>query len=261
MKKQVKNKKVKAAIILLSVLLAVSIAALAAVLIHNRRSAVKPAAATVPDNLITSETDVTSDTPVSSESAAQENKTVTAESKKEKENSVTLRLYKRNAQDNEPFNVQNMLPGDSETKYFRVRVSHNGAVTVKFHADIRHGYEKLAEVLKVKVTLLTTGEEMYDGLMRDMPASVAHTLNSQNDAEDELYYKITAYLDTSVGNDYQYKSLIADFRWQVEEEGNLIPPKTGDNSAIVPWAVAAAVSGLFIVILIVRRRKEENENA
>ena len=38
-----------------------------------------------------------------------------------------------------------MFPGDKETKYFRVRVSHNGMVTVRYHADVRQGSEKLAE--------------------------------------------------------------------------------------------------------------------
>jgi len=121
--------------------------------------------------------------------------------------------------------------------------------------------EKLAEVLKVKITLLTTGEEMYNGLMRDMPKSLSHTLNSNGDAEDELYYEITAYLETDTGNEYQNKQLTADFKWWVEETGNLIPPKTGDSSAVLPWAAAAAVSGCVIIVLIARRRREEEENA
>lgn len=116
-------------------------------------------------------------------------------------------------------------------------------------------------MLKVKITLLTTGEEMYDGLMRDMPKSLSHTLNSNGDAEDELYYEITAYLETDTGNEYQNKQLTADFKWWVEETGNLIPPKTGDSSAVLPWAAAAAVSGCVIIVLIARRRREEEENA
>lgn len=47
-------------------------------------------------------------------------------------------------------------------------------------ATVRAGYEKLAEVLQVRVKLLTTGETLYDGLVRDMPASVTHKLASAN---------------------------------------------------------------------------------
>ena len=265
MEKQTKNKKIKVIIILLSVLLVLSLVALAAVLVRNNRSRSAPAAVSVPDNLITSEEDTVSDIASSSEigvleSTPESSKAQnTAESKKEEKKAAALSLYKGKAEENEPFSVGNMFPGDSETKYFRVK--YNGTVTVHYRADVRTGYEKLAEVLKVKITLLTTGEEMYNGLMRDMPQSVAYTLKSEKNTEDELYYEITAYLDTSVGNDYQYKDLIADFRWWVEETGSLIPPKTGDTSSVILWIAVAAASGLFTVILIFRRRREEEKNA
>ena len=85
---------------------------------------------------------------------------------------------------------------------------------------------------------------------------------SKKSATDELYYEITAYLDTSVGNDYQNKDLIADFKWWVEETGNLDDsPQTGDTSNILLWAVLAAGSlGMIIILLVTRRRKEDEEN-
>ena len=155
-----------------------------------------------------------------------------------------------------------MFPGDSETKYFRVRVSYHDKITVHYKATVCPGYEKLAEVLKVRVKLLSTGETMYDGGIADMPESLTHKLASKKFTFDELYYEITAYLDTSVGNDYQSKDLIADFKWWVEETGNLDDsPQTGDTSNILLWAVLAACFGsMMILLLVVRRRKEENEN-
>ena len=155
-----------------------------------------------------------------------------------------------------------MFPGDSETKYFRVRVSYHDKVTVHYKAAVRPGYEKLAEVLKVRVRLLTTGETMYDGGIANMPESLTYKLSSQGSTVGELYYEITAYLDTSVGNEYQSKDLIADFKWWVEETGNLDnSPKTGDTANILPWAVLAVCSGSVIIILLVthkRRKEEEN---
>lgn len=95
-----------------------------------------------------------------------------------------------------------------------------------------------------------------------MPESLTHKLASQKTTTDELYYEITAYLDTSVGNDYQNKDLIADFKWWVEETGNLDDPTiTGDTSSIVLWAMLAACSGsMIILLLITRRRKEDKKN-
>lgn len=245
---------------------------------YNKLANNPPATVTVPDNLITPDEDTTkpdssesnSQAPDSSEtqtpsssadpssSAVQPTQSTTAEVKK----AATIELYNKQPEENTPFTVDNMFPGDAEIKYFCVRVSYHDKITVHYKATVRPGYEKLAEVLKVRVKLLSTGEMLYDGLMRDMPESLTHKLASKKSTTDELYYEITAYLDTSVGNDYQNKDLIADFKWWVEETGNLDDsPKTGDTSNILLWAVLAACSGsMMILLLVTRRRKEDEEN-
>ena len=271
------KKKIKIIIIVLAILLGLSLLALGGTLVYNKLANNTPATVTVPDNLITPDEDTTkpdssesssqapdsSDTQTPDGSAATSSSAVptqstTAEVKK----AATVELYNKQPEENTPFAVGNMFPGDSETKYFRVRVSYHDKITVHYKATVRPGYEKLAEVLKVRINLLSTGETMYDGLMRDMPESLAHKLASKKSATDELYYEITAYLDTSVGNDYQNKDLIADFKWWVEETGNLDDPTiTGDTSSIVLWAMLAACSGsMIILLLITRRRKEDKKN-
>ncbi len=264
-----RNKKNKTVIIILSALLGLSLLALGGTLVYNKIANSTPATVTVPDNLITPNEDTTksdssesnSQAPDSSEtqtpisSAVTFTQSTTAETKK----AATIELYNKQPEENTVFAVGNMFPGDSETKYFRVRVSYHDKITVHYKATVRRGYEKLAEVLKVRIKLLSTGETMYDGLMRDMPESLTHKLASKKSTADELYYEITAYLDTSVGNDYQNKDLIADFKWWVEETGNLDDsPKTGDTSNILLWAVLAACSlSMMILLLVTRRRKEE----
>ena len=271
------KKKIKIVIIILAILLGLSLLALGGTVIYNKIANNTLATVTVPDNLITPDEDTTkpdssesnsqapdsSDTQTPSSSAdasssAVPTQSTTAEAKK----AATIELYNKQPEENTPFAVGNMFPGDVETKYFRVRVSYHDKITVHYKATVRPGYEKLAEVLKVRVKLLSTGETMYDGLMRDMPESLTHKLASKKSTTDELYYEITAYLDTSVGNDYQNKDLIADFKWWVEETGNLDDsPKTGDTSNILLWAVLAAGSlSLIIILHVTRRRKEDEEN-
>lgn len=280
------KKKIKSIIIVLACLLGLSLLALGGTLIYNKIANTASATVTVPDNLITPDEDTSnpdnseSQAPDSSESNSQApnrsdtqaprssadasfsavtpTQNTTAEVKK----AATIELYNKQPEENTAFAVGNMFPGDSETKYFRVRVSYHDKITVHYKATVRPGYEKLAEVLKVRVNLLSTGETMYDGLMRDMPESLTHKLASKKSTTDELYYEITAYLDTSVGNDYQNKDLIADFKWWVEETGNLDDPTiTGDTSSIVLWAMLAACSGsMIILLLITRRRKEDKKN-
>lgn len=272
------KKKIKIVIIVLACLLGLSLLALGGTLVYNKLANNTPATMTVPDNLITPDEDTTkpdssesnSQAPDSSEtqtpsssadtssSAVQPTQSTTAEVKR----AATIELYNKQPEENTPFQVANMFPGDAEIKYFCVRVSYHDKITVHYKATVRPGYEKLAEVLKVRIKLLSTGEMLYDGLMRDMPESLTHKLASKKSTTDELYYEITAYLDTSVGNDYQNKDLIADFKWWVEETGNLDDsPKTGDTSNILLWAVLAACSGsMMILLLVVRRRKEDEEN-
>ena len=280
------KKKIKSIIIVLACLLGLSLLALGGTLIYNKIANTASATVTVPDNLITPDEDTSnpdnseSQAPDSSESNSQApnrsdtqaprssadasfsavtpTQNTTAEVKK----AATIELYNKQPEENTAFAVGNMFPGDSETKYFRVRVSYHDKITVHYKATVRPGYEKLAEVMKVRVKLLSTDETMYDGLMRDMPESLTHKLASKKSTTDELYYEITAYLDTSVGNDYQNKDLIADFKWWVEETGNPDDsPQTGDTSNILLWAVLAAGSlGMIIILLVTRRRKEDEEN-
>lgn len=270
-----KQNKIKIIIIVLAVLLALSLAALGGTLIYNKIANTTPATVTVPDNLITPDEDTTkpdssdtekpdsSDTQTPSSSADASSSAVPAQSTTaETKKAATIELYNKQPEENTAFAVGNMFPGDSETKYFRVRVSYHDKITVHYKATVRPGYEKLAEVLKVRVKLLSTGETMYDGGIADMPESLTHKLASKKSTTDELHYEITAYLDTSVGNDYQNKDLIADFKWWVEETGNLVnSPQTGDTSNILLWAVLAAGSlSMMILLLVTRRRKEDEEN-
>ena len=270
-----KQNKIKIIIIVLVVLLALSLAALAGTLIYNSLHDDTHATVTVPDNLITPESDASGDetsapTEGTSESgdgetsADKTNGTDQAEASAsaqstaaEAQKATSVKLFSKRPEENTPFQVGNMFPGDGETKYYRVQVSYHDAVTVHYHAAVRPGYEKLAEVMRVRVKLLTTGETMYDGLMRDMPESLTHKLASNKSTTDELYYEITAYLDTSVGNDYQNKDLIADFSWWVEETENLDSPQTGDSFNLYLWLCIASGS-LLLLILLWRKRKKED---
>ncbi len=156
-----------------------------------------------------------------------------------------MRLNTPDESGNTAFAVENMFPGDAETKDFTVKVNHKEPITLYYHADIRPGYEKLAEVMMVKIELPEKSITLYDGLMRDMPSALEHQLAAN---EKEVIYRITAYLDTSVGNDYQFKNLIADFRWWYEEEtsgGGEDPDPDKPSSAPVKFAAEKILDGQY----------------
>lgn len=273
-----KQNKIKKTIIVLAVLLALGVTALAGKLIYNYINSILQTTVSVPDNLITPEEDTGSSeasSPSGSPSGSEGSNssgtgtsgTVKPKPPASAQNTgtgtyaaTTINLYNKQPEDNKPFTSGNMLPGDADTQYFRVKVFYHKKATVHFHATIRPGYEKLAEVLKVRVKLLTTGVEMYDGLMRDMPENLTYQLPSPSAPDNELYYEITAYLDTSVGNEYQDKNLIADYKWCVDETYNLVNPDTGDNFNIILAAWITVCSGGIILFLLLRKRKEGEEN-
>ncbi len=270
MKHEEKNKKIKNVIILLLILWALSFTAFVGMIIYNKLEGGKVATVTVPDNLITPNEDKTDKLSLNSIAGSNtvsvsgiSNTNVEEIRSMDNKNTevITINLYDRQPQENKTFNVGNMFPGDEITEYYRLQVSYHDEITVNYHADIRPGYEKLAEVLGVKIVMVSDGQIMYDGLMRDMPKSITYKLVSRDNVTDELYYEITAYLKPEVGNEYQNKDLIADFCWWVEETGNLKPsPNTGSDAKPLLWILLAGISGMVcftLILTIVRRHREE----
>lgn len=290
------NNKIKITIIILSVVLAISLISLGALVIYslNRQ---QQSTVTVPENIISfndkqssesgngtvnndgdkeevDDGDTESDN--SADEQTEDDSAVTPEASAdvptavpttsyadgdsgEEVTAIALRLYEGQNTDNAEFYVSNMFPGDTDTQYYGVQISYKDAVTLKYHADIRPGYELLSEVLKCRITLMNDGSVLYDGLMKDMPESVDYNLTSAEGKTEEIYYQIDVYLDTSVGNEYQNTTLIADFRWWVEGDNLIPPPQTGDNYAIVIWSAVAVASLLMILILVFVRRKKERK--
>lgn len=274
------SKKLKTLIVVLSVMLAVSVIALVSVLLYRHFAPSMQTTTTVPNNLIGVVTTPTpegttaspeeetegdkipdgEETDVGSLPDIHEGETTAADTTAQATQipAVSLYLHNRNEGDNVPFEVMNMFPGDVETKYFCVRVAHSETVTVKYRAEVRKGYEILAEVLKCRITILNTGEVLYDGLMKSMPESLDFTVIPQDGVDSELYYEITAYLETSVGNRHQNRRLIADFHWWVE--GELDPPNTGDAMQPIVIICVMAVILLILVPLLIKRRREGEDD-
>ncbi len=133
----------------------------------------------------------------------------------------SLKLKSTDGVVGERFAVGNMFPGDAVTQDYKVSVSHRNPVDIYFQATVRAESVPLNEVLKLKVELPEKGEILYDGLMA-MNKTEKVTLPV---GENGLTYRLTAYLDTGVGNHYQNKTLVADFNWWYEEQ-----PGAGDGS-------------------------------
>ena len=284
------NGKHKKIIIILIALLLLSLLALIGMNVRKKDVIKEPASVVVPDNVITSEDETTekkdskgkdtkdketvnkntenknteqkpaNQTPGSIGASNPETSAGVSGQTTEIKEKVTLSISKNNAADQTPFAVGNMFPGDMETKDYCIKVTHKDKVTLKFTADIHTGYEKLAEVLKMKIVLKGNNTVLYDGLMKDVPEYLDHlVVGNTTSTTEEITYVISTYLDTSVGNPYMNKELKADFKWWVEEKENLTQPATGEGSHLKVWFGIMGAS-LITLILLVKKKKEVKAN-
>lgn len=249
------QRKLKIIAVTLKIMIVVSIIGIIITFLYHRVQNA-PVSVEVTDNIITP-TAKNDDTSVdeyifpANTTKYKANKTYSASDTK----AQAISLHNMKSEDNSPFQAINMFPGDIETKYYCITVSHKGDIIVRYHANIHPGYEKLAEVLKIKISLPETNELLYDGLMKDMPESLNHPLYTNASTQSKIYYEITTYLDTSVGNEYMYKELIADFNWWVEETSLLDVPNTGDINIYLIICIALGAFLCFIYTFK-RPRKE-----
>ncbi len=265
MKNQKLSKKVKAVIAILSVLVILSAGALAVRLVYLNNLKNNQATSVVPDNLIGEE--ITSS---ESESYSSEGSSSTESSSSQSSSDVqgnkrpaaVVELYNGKPLHNENFNVINMLPGDKEVKYYAIKLSHHGDVSVDFSAEVLEQTKNLADVLNIKVTYLDNNKVLYNGSFSDMVSAGYNQLFKTNQSTETLaYYEIEVSLPTSVGNEYQAAALLAEFKWSVKDVDALDSPQTNDSGNIIMWIVLAVSALSLLVVLLLHRNKKEDENA
>ena len=135
-----------------------------------------------------------------------------------------LEFNKDNAEENLSFDAEGMNGGDSECILYRVVATYNSDFVLKYDMTIREDeeFQKLAEILKIKVELVKTDGDalLYDGLLADMSA-VEIDLNADKDTTTEYLFRITMYLDAPLSEQYYGQKLIADMSWWIEEQDNI----------------------------------------
>lgn len=268
-----KRSKTGVVILVLVVLLAVSAAGLGARYVYLKWFAPSQTVDTVPDNLIGEDQESDSggdqgtgggeDLP-QPEGDGQESGGQSAGSgssqggESQPVRAAVVELYRGQAGDNQPFQVQGMLPGDSVSQYFCVKVSHDQAVALYFSPRITEQSQNLGDALEIRVTHLDSGEVLCDTTFSQADgAEFVLDLKESAAGESLAYYRVEVLADTSMGNEYQGAALQADFQWYIKDDGQLNPP-TGDTAQLVLWMVAA-VSSLGILALLFARRRRGDE--
>lgn len=86
----------------------------------------------------------------------------------DKPTAPVLELYAGRPDVNQRFEVSNMLPGDTETRYFCVRAYHEEDITLFFRAEVTEQTKNLGDVLHIKVTHLDTGKVLCDAAFNEI---------------------------------------------------------------------------------------------
>ena len=268
-----KASRLKVAIVILGVLVGLSAAGLAARYIYLWLNTTTQTSVTVPGNLIGEDTGSAAEEeagpateageagPTEEDAAPvdEEQSASAGTEEADKPRAAVISLYEGKAGDNERFEVSGMLPGDTETKYYCVKVNHEEDIALYFRTDITEQSKELGEVLHIKVTHLETGKVLCDAPYAEVAGKAfTEILGGNAQGETTAYYRIDVSLATTVGNEYQGARLKADFAWYVEDEGALTPP-TGERVNVVLWIVLAA-SMLVLLILLVAGRKGEKRH-
>jgi hypothetical protein len=127
---------------------------------------------------------------------------------------VNITLSKKDPVENEKFNINNMFPGDTEIRYYRIKIDHSKDINLKFSVDVDKTSKLLSQVLKFKVELPEENVVLYDGTLANMPSEVNYVVKADASSTKEILYKVTAYLDTNVDNKYAQQDLSANFSWK-----------------------------------------------
>lgn len=135
-----------------------------------------------------------------------------------------LEFNNENAEENLSFELEGMDGGSSASHLYRIIATYNSDFTLKYDMTIREDeeFQKLAEILKIKVELVgETGDTLlYDGLVSAMSA-LEIELNTETETEAEYLFRVTAYLDSPLGEQYYGQKLIADMSWWIDEQDNI----------------------------------------
>lgn len=267
------SRKWRVPILILSVLLALSLCAQGGVLVYNHLAAADTTVS-LPDNLITPDAAPTTSADSDADSATADSTTradsdadtaggqpsATTGATAESLTAGRIRLNAKHPDDNRPFTVTNLFPGDTVTQNFCVQVSYRGTVTVCFATEWQSGDRELMDALNMRIKALGNDRVLYNGPFTDMPTDLAYTLQSDTETQTDLYYEIQVSLPESAGNEYQSRRVSVDFLWWVAESENLAPPATGDTAAVAWTAGITALSALFCLILLAaRNRRKEAE--
>ncbi len=206
-------KRLKIAIIILLIVFIVSFVALAVRIIYECFFTDSKTTVVVPDNMI----DLGDDSDGIPGQASNNSQNIYLGTNSAL--ATVVKLHSDKTADNDAFSAENMLPGDTVTKYYCLKVYHKADAAVYFKVTDIEQTNALGDILNIKVTRLddTSPQLLCNDTFANVEGKIYNTVFSVNDTQETVaFYQIDVSLPTSAGNEYQGATLSASFNWYAE---------------------------------------------
>ena len=167
-------------------------------------------------------------------------------------------------------NFKGVMPGDTLTQKITIKNDANNKVKVKIYMRSLGAHEDSVEFLSQLGLKVAKSEENEMAYMFDAAANETAQLTDwvclgTLYSGGEVNLDVTLNVPTSLDNEFQSKIGYLDWEFMIEEfpveEGDPKPPQTGDTSNIFLYAGLMVFSLAALIILLIGKRKKQEETA